>query len=52
MSPVGKSWLGGEYSSLMFGARTDSARIARKRIDEIGDHSRPAFQLWVLPTVE
>ena len=50
--PVGNVWLGGEYSSLMFGARVDRARIARKRSEEIGDHSRPPFQLSVLPTVE
>src|SRR5688572_16318756 len=51
-TPVGNVWLGGEYSSLMFGARVDNARIARKRNDGIGAHSRPPFQLNVLPTVE
>ena len=50
--PVGKVWLGGEYNSLMFGARVDKARVARNRNEGIGAHSRPAFQLSVLPTVE
>src|SRR5688572_6709120 len=50
--PVGKVWLGGEYRSLMFGARVDSARMTRKRSDDTGDHSKPPFQLSVLPTVE
>src|SRR3982751_5019783 len=51
-TPVGNVWLGGEYNSLMLGARVDRARVARKRNEGIGDHSRPAFQLRVLPTVE
>src|SRR6186713_3473319 len=51
-TPVGNVWLGGEYSSLMFGARVDKARIARNRNEGIGAHSMPAFQLSVLPTVE
>ena len=52
VSPVGNVWLGGEYSSLIFGARVDNARIARYRSEGIGVHSRPPFQLSVLPTVE
>ena len=51
-TPVGNVWLGGEYSSLMLGARVDSARITRKRSEGIGAHSNPPFQLSVLPTVE
>ena len=51
-TPVGNVWLGGEYNSLMFGARVERARIARNRNEGIGAHSRPAFQLSVLPTVE
>src|SRR4051812_14193060 len=50
--PVGKVWLGGENNSLMFGARVANARMARNFNDGIGAHSRPAFQLSVLPTVE
>ena len=51
-TPVGKVWLGGWNSSPMFGARVDNARITRNRSEGMGDHSKPAFQLNVLPTVE
>jgi hypothetical protein len=41
---------GGEYSSLMLGARVDTARVPELDVRD-GAHSRPAFQLLVLPTV-
>ena len=50
--PAGKSWLGGEYSSLIFGARVEIERVARNFTSDVGAHSTPVFQLLVWPIVE
>ena len=51
IKPVGKVCEGGEYNSLMLGARVAKDLVPRNFTSLLNAHSMPAFQLTALPVV-